>query len=411
MLSINAERFEESFETYSEIGETDAGGLNRVALTDADRRVRDQFVSDLESLDVDVWIDEIGNIFARREGAVSGAPPILIGSHLDSQPMGGRYDGQLGVLCALETIRILDDEGITTDRPIEIVNWTDEEGARFNMAPLGSGTFTGEFDLENALAASDADGTTVKDALTTIGYDGDTPCEPHELAAYLELHIEQGRVLERNGTPIGNVRGVTGLDWFDVHINGVADHAGTTPMSQRQDPVVTASTVIQQLKSLCAYFDEDIVVTVGDVDVSPGSINVIPDECSFTIDIRCYDDKMRAEAIEWIEAELRAVAAREQTEHELQSLNSVDHTEFAPYIRQTITETVDDLGIGETSLVSRAFHDAMYLSKVTDVGMIFVPSVDGKSHTEEEYTHWEDVLAGASVYTNTAYRLAQIDDE
>lgn len=410
MLSIDTERFEKSFETYSKIGRTDAGGLNRVALTKTDKQARDQFVSDVKTLDIDVRIDEIGNIFARREGTVSGAAPILIGSHLDSQPMGGRYDGQLGVLCALETIRILEEEGITTDRPVEIVNWTDEEGARFNMAPLGSGTFTGEFESETALAATDADGTTVEEALTTIGYHGDVPCEPHELAAYLELHIEQGRVLEQSGAPIGNVQGVVGLDWFDVRIDGVADHAGTTPMSQRQDPVVTASTVIKQLRSLPAYFDDYIVFTVGDVNVSPGSINVIPDECSFTIDVRCYDDKVRAEAIERIKTELRAIAAREQTEYKLTSLNHVNHTEFSSHIRQTITDTVNDLGIGETQLVSRAFHDAMYLSNVTDVGLIFVPSVDGKSHTETEYTAWEDVLAGASVYANAVYRLSQMNE-
>lgn len=226
MLEINSKRFRETFERYSKIGETANDGLHRLALSTTDGEVRDEFVSDLEALGLSVRIDEVGNIFGRLPGADQAAAPILIGSHLDSQPKGGRYDGQLGVLTALETIRAFDDSDIETQRPVEIVNWTNEEGSRFKPALMGSGAWVGIHDVNKILSTTDEQGTTVEDALKGIGYDGTTPCDPNEIPhAYLELHVEQGPVLEEHGREIGIVEGILGMTWLEATIYGEADHA------------------------------------------------------------------------------------------------------------------------------------------------------------------------------------------
>lgn len=408
-LNIDTSRFRDSFETYSGIGETDNGGLDRVALTEADRTARDKFVGDLNSLGLDVRIDRLGNIFGRRAGKNEDAAPVLIGSHLDSQPKGGRYDGQLGVLCALEAVRLLEEKQVETDRPIEIVNWTDEEGMRFNLAPLGSGTFVGKFGTEQALQATDDTGMSVKEALESIDYAGETPCEPYPIDSYLELHIEQGKRLERHENQIGVVSGVVGIEWLEVEIEGLANHAGTTPMSERRDALATTGTIIHRLRSLGTYFRDNIVMTVGDLEVKPGSINVIPGECVFTIDVRCYDARAKEEAIDRIKQELEAATKREATTYKVHQLMSTDPTEFEPRIQEVVREATDCVDANEQSIISRATHDAMYLNDITDAGLIFVPSVEGKSHTEEEYTEWEDVVKGANVYVNTVHDLANME--
>ncbi len=405
-LRIDESRFRETFDTYSQIGSTENGGLNRLTLTESDKQVRDQFVSDLEALDLDVWVDELGNIFGRREGERDDRDPVQIGSHLDSQPYGGRYDGQLGVLCALETFRVLDDEGIATDHPVEIVNWTNEEGSRFNLAPTGSATFVGEFGVDETLADEDSDGVTVGEALEEIGYDGDEPCTPHPIDSHLELHIEQGPILEESGDDVGVVRGVVGMQWLRVTISGEADHAGTTPMHDRQDALATATTAIDRLRTLASYLADDAVLTIGELDVEPSSINIIPESVTFTIDLRCYDDDVRAEAVERIERELSAATAREGTSFELEEIMSVDHTEFSSRVQDAIVDAADTVGADRQSMVSGAGHDAMYVSEITDTAMIFVPSVDGKSHREDEFTEWDDVVTGANVFLNATYNLA-----
>ncbi|MFC7044684.1 Zn-dependent hydrolase [Halobacteriaceae archaeon GCM10025711] len=250
MLAIDADRLRTTFEEYAAIGATDRGGLHRLALSDADREVRDRFVADLESLGLTVRVDELGNTFARRSGAGPDADPVLVGSHLDSQPSGGRFDGQLGVLVALETLRALDDAGVETDRPVEIVNWTNEEGSRFKPALMGSGAWVGEHDLADVLATEDRDGNTVADELARIGYDGDEPCEPRDVHAYLELHVEQGPVLDDHGTSVGVVDGVFGMAWLEATIFGEADHAGPTPMHARRDAMVAAANAVEKISAL-----------------------------------------------------------------------------------------------------------------------------------------------------------------
>jgi len=408
-LWVNQSRLRDSFDRYSGIGATDGGGLDRVALSEADKRARDRFVSELHGLDLDVWIDEVGNVFGRRPGRDETLAPVLLGSHLDSQPNGGRYDGQLGVLCALETFHLLADDGVVTDRPIEIVNWTNEEGTRFNLAPLGSGTFSGEFGVSEALSTTDRDGVSVREALSEIGYDGDVPCEPYPIHSYLELHIEQSTVLERNNDQIGVVEGVVGIEWLRVTIQGTADHAGTTPMHARQDAAATAVGVIDNLRSVPGYLNDDVVLTVGEIDVRPGSINVIPREVTFTVDIRCYDDETRSEAVEHVRNELAAATERHGTTFETESLLRIDHTELSPLVRAAILDASRLVEADSRPIISRATHDAMYLTAVCDAGLVFVPSVDGQSHSEAEYTEWDNVVTGANAYANAALSLATTD--
>lgn len=408
MVSIDEDRFRDTFETYSEIGRTENDGLHRLTLSEADKQVRDQFVEDLEKLDLDIRIDEVGNIFGRREGTDPDAEPVLIGSHLDSQPYGGRFDGQLGVLSALETLRAFEDEGVEHRRPVEIVNWTNEEGSRFKPALMGSGTFVGEFDVDETLSQTDSDGTSVKEALEEIGYRGDAPCEPREpIHSYLELHIEQGPILEEKDRSVAVVEGIYGMAWLEATITGESDHAGPSPMHSRSDALVAATDVVQGIRRLSNRLSDDVVTTVGELDVSPGSINVIPSEVTFTVDVRSYNDEVVAELVDRVDTELAAACEREGTEYELEKLWHIPHTEFAQSIREAGVEAAETMDISYQTMVGGAGHDANYLADITDAGMLFVPSVDGKTHNEAEYTEWPDAVDGAKAFAEATRRLAE----
>lgn len=406
MVTIDTARFRDTFEAYSEIGRTENDGLHRLTLSDADGRVRDRFVDDLDELGLDVRIDEIGNVFGRRAGTDPDAAPVLIGSHLDSQPYGGRFDGQLGVLTALETLRAFDDAGVDHRRPIEIVDWTNEEGSRFKPALMGSGTFVDEFSVDETLARTDSAGTTVEEALEEIGYRGDAPCGPREpIHSYLELHVEQGPVLEENDQSVAVVDGIYGMAWLEATIEGTADHAGPSPMHSRRDALVAATDVVQAVRRLSNRFD-DAVTTVGELDVEPGSINVIPSEATFTVDVRSYDDAVVAELADRVESELAAACDREGVQYELDELWRIPHTEFAESVRSAALAAADETGVSHRSMVGGAGHDANYLTDVTDAGMLFVPSVDGRTHNEAEFTEWADAVAGAKTFAEATRRLA-----
>jgi N-carbamoyl-L-amino-acid hydrolase len=406
MLTLDRDRFRETFERYAAVGATEAGGLHRLALSDADREIRDLFVSDLRALDLDVWVDRVGNIFGRREGTDPDADPVLLGSHLDSQPYGGRYDGQLGVLAALETLRTLDDEGIETERPIVIVDWTNEEGSRFPHAMLGSGVFTGETGLETALDMTDREGNRLGDELERIGYDGDAPVGNFDVDSHLELHVEQGPTLDEHGTQVGVVDGVFGMAWLRATVHGETDHAGPSPMHTREDAMAAAADAVSELNDLPNRLSPDAIATVGEFRVEPDSINVIPDLAEFTIDVRSYDDDVVAEAVERAEAELRAACDRHGTTYDLEEVWRIPHTEFSPEVRETVERAAESADVAYEHIVSGAGHDAKYVNDIAPTGMIFVPSVDGKTHNEAEYTEWADCLAGAGVYANAALELA-----
>lgn len=406
-IDIDAERFRETFETYSDIGATEDGGLHRLTLSDEDREARDLLMEHMEALDLDIRVDELGNMYGRREGTDPDAEPVLIGSHLDSQPYGGRYDGQLGVLTALETLRAFEDAGVETERPVELVNWTNEEGSRFEQAMLGSGVAAGEVDLDHALSLEDDAGRTVEEELARIGYDGDHPARVEEAAAYLELHVEQGPKLEDEGLSVGVVDGVFGLNWMEATIEGQANHAGPTAMHDRQDALVAATNAAAEIHDLPNRLSEDAVATVGRMDVTPNSINVIPSEVTFTVDVRSYEDEVVSTAHEDVEFEVATACEREGVDYEFEQLWSIDPLEFSPVVRDAVAAGAESAGISYRHMISGAGHDANYMAQVTESGMLFVPSVDGITHAEAEFTEWDDCVNGATAYANATLELAR----
>ena len=408
-LSIDEDRMRETFEKYSAIGATENGGLHRLTLSDADVEAREEFISDVEALGLDVEIDEVGNIFGYREGATDEAA-VMIGSHLDSQPMGGRYDGQLGVLTALETLRTLDDADLVTDRPLIIVDWTNEEGARYKPAMLGSGVYAGEIDLNRALSAEDDDGITLGSELERTGYDGSSSPDPDDVHAFLELHVEQGPQLVGTDDTVGIVEGVLGMAWLEVTVEGQSDHAGPSPVHDRKDPMMAAAAAMDRIGTMPNRLSADARTTIGRVSSEPDSVNVIPSMVTFTVDIRSFEDATIDRGIELIESELETACKRHGTTYDIDQLWRISNVEFSETVQTAIAHAVDDTGIPGRPILSGAGHDACYVNSVIDTGMMFVPSVGGISHSEDEFTEWEDCLAGAEVYANAVDELASLDD-
>ncbi|MBV0902778.1 Zn-dependent hydrolase [Haloarcula salina] len=396
-VSIDSERFSRRFEAFSEIGATENGGVNRPSLSDANLEARDTLVEWLSEAGLDVRFDEMGNIFGRREGRDDDADPVLFGSHIDSQYNGGKYDGVVGVLGALECIEALNDAGETTRRPLEVVAWSNEEGVRFQPDMLGSGVYCDVFDLDYAYAREDKDGKRFGEELERIGYKGDGPCEAADLHCYFELHVEQGPFLEQQGLPVAAVEGVFGFSWLNVTFEGQANHAGPTPMDMRHDAFVATADVTRAVRRITATEGTDLVGTVGSVDVWPNAINVIPERVEFTLDFRSYDDAAVDAAVERIEREIAHAAEREGLDYEVEQIMRVDADPFDRDCIDTVVDAAETVGCEYTRLVSGAGHDANYLNKITPTSMIFVPSVDGISHRESEFTEWDDVVTGAEV--------------
>ena len=406
-LELNEERFVSTMKEQAEIGATDGGGLHRLALSDDDKRIRDWFLEQIENAGLDVRIDEFGNTFGRREGEESGEP-VLVGSHLDSQPYGGIYDGALGVIAALELIRELNDRDITTTRPIEIVNWTNEEGSRFQPAMQGSGVWAGAHDIETEYAKTDTDGNTLESELERIGYKGDHPAEPAaDYDSYLELHVEQGPYLEENDKSVGIVTGIVGFKWGAITYHGEADHSGPTPMHHRSDALVPAADVITQIRRLPGTLGERTVGTVGYVDVQPNSINIIPEEVTFTWGVRDPTSEVLEEAYEHVLAEAEAAAEREGVEWEHEDRMNVDPVYFADRCVDAVEDATVDLGYDAMRIFSGAGHDATHADSVCDTAMVFAVSENGKSHNESEYTSWEDCYKAANTLASAAFDLAQ----
>ena len=402
---IEGERLRERFDAFNEIGATDAGGVNRPSLSDANREARDRLVEWFEDAGLEVRIDEVGNIFGRREGRDPDTDVVLVGSHVDSQYNGGRYDGVVGVLGALEVAEALNDAGVETERPLEVVAWSNEEGVRFQPDMLGSGVYAGVFDSEFAYGLEDKEGTTFGEELERIGYKGDAPAGPDDLHCYFELHVEQGPVLEDRGLDVGVVEGVFGFAWLEVTFEGQADHAGPTPMHTRRDAYVGAADVAKAVRELTATGGDDLVGTVGSVDVWPNSINVIPERVTFTVDVRSYDNDTIDAAVDRVRREVEHAAEREGVEYDLEELMRIDAAPFDDDCIETVAMAADEVGCSYTRLVSGAGHDASYLNQLAPTAMIFVPSVDGVSHRESEYTEWDDVVAGTEVLCRTVERM------
>jgi len=405
-MRINRERLQDSMERLGRIGATPRGGLTRLALTDEDRRGRDLLVEWMRGAGLAVSVDQMGNILGLRPGA-DALPPVLMGSHADSVPTGGTYDGQLGVLCALEAIRSLNDARTETRHPVGMVIFTNEEGARFQPAMIGSGVMAGKIPLEDAYNARDRDGIRLGDELERIGYLGGEPCVPRPMRAYLELHIEQGPILEEQGLPVGVVEGIVAIAWSRLTLHGVQDHAGPTPMRIRHDALVAAAEVVRGVREISRQVGGDMVSTVGRLDVVPNIPNAIPGRVVMSIDLRDPDDTRITRALGALDRVVRDAARREGVQYELEHYWRVPRTDFHPDVIDAVERAVRALGCGHRRILSGAGHDAQYMAAIAPTGMVFVPSKAGRSHCEEEFTALDDIEHGANTLLLAATDLAR----
>lgn len=394
---IDGKRLWASLMSFAEIGATPKGGVRRLTLTDTDRRARDRFRSECEALGLTVRVDAIGNMFARRPGRDPERAPVLMGSHLDSQPSGGKFDGALGVLAGLEVMRTLHELGIATDAPIELINWTDEEGSRFGHSLMGSGVWAGVFTQDYAYELKDTEGTTVGTALDQIGYRGPETAAPFRADAYFELHIEQGPILEREEKRIGIVTGAQAQVWYDAVVVGQDSHAGTTPPSTRKDALVGAARIIDLVDRMMRARGEDGRGTVGQLLVLPNSRNVVPGEVRFSVEFRHPDDA----EIDRLDAEFQpaaqAVAEACGVRLELKTLFRIPAQPFDAGCVDLVRQGAARLGYPAREIVSGAGHDAVYVARHVPTAMIFTPCKDGLSHNEAESIQPEEAEAGCQV--------------
>ncbi|MEI6735100.1 MAG: Zn-dependent hydrolase [Comamonadaceae bacterium] len=396
-LRINGQRLWDSLMELAKIGATPKGGVCRLTLTDLDRQGRDQVTRWGREAGLEVTIDKIGNGFMRRPGRNNALPPIVAGSHIDTQPTGGKFDGNYGVLSALEVVRTLNDHKIETEAPIEVAFWTNEEGSRFVPVMMGSGVFAKVFTLEHAYAATDTEGKTVKDELTRIGYVG--PQEPgdHPIGTYFEAHIEQGPVLEDADVTIGVVQGVLGIRWFDCTVTGMEAHAGPTPMALRKDAMQVAARIMQEVVACALRHQPHGRGTVGMVQVHPNSRNVIPGRVKFSIDLRNATDTQVDTMADEVKAYAAKVARESGLEVKIEMVSSYPAQAFHDECKAAVARAAQKLGYSNMPAVSGAGHDAVYMARLAPSGMIFIPCKDGISHNEIESATPEHITAGANV--------------
>jgi len=404
-VRVDGARLQQTLGDLARIGATPGGGVTRLALSDEDRAARDHLADLMREAGLTVRGDDFGNMTGRRAGT-SDLPPIQLASHLDTVRSGGRFDGALGVVAALEVMRTLDDARIETRRPLEVVNWTNEEGVRFEPAMMGSGAATGRFERDWVDARTDRDGFAFGAELERIGYRGTARDRPAKAGAYLELHIEQGPTLDDAELPVGIVEGIVGITWLDVVVEGRADHAGPSPMGTRRDALVAATALISKVQRIALAMGEPAVGTVGRLSVEPNSINTIPGKVTLSADFR----NRTGDGLDQMVAELNETAALIRSEGEIGvSLDRFWTSEPTPFASNVVAEVagaVADLGLPERRLWSGAGHDAKYAADVSPAGMIFVRSRGGISHNEQEWSDPRDVEAGANVLLLATLRLA-----
>jgi N-carbamoyl-L-amino-acid hydrolase len=405
-VTINSARLAATIEEISSIGAIPGGGCCRLALTDEDRQARDLFVAWCKAADAEVTIDCFGNIFAFRRGRSRTRKVVLTGSHLDTQPHGGRLDGVYGVLAGLEVIRTLNDHGIETEFDIAVANWTNEEGVRFAPGLTGSSGFSGSIPRGQIMSLKSAEGPTFEEELTRIGYDG-VPTPDLDIKAYIEAHIEQGPVLESKGATIGIVQGIQEVRWFEVTVVGSDRHAGTTPMHLRQDSFMATTSLVSAMRDICAKLDDDIRFTVGRVDVSPGSPNTVPGISTFTIDLRHPDSRLLDEVVERFYQLTPTLDYRERVKTTITSTMLVPAVSFDETCIATVDAAARKAGFVAMTIVSGAMHDASRMASIAPTSMIFVPSRDGISHHESEWTDPVHLAAGCQVLLETLLALAR----
>jgi len=394
---VDSQRLWQSLMELARLGATAKGGVCRLALTDLDRQARDLFVQWCEAAGCSVSIDAVGNIFARRPGRNPALAPVMTGSHIDTQPTGGKFDGCFGVMAGLEVIRTLNDLGVETEAPLEVVVWTNEEGSRFAPCMMGSGVFAGKFTLEETLAKTDAQGVSVGEALNAIGYAGPRAVLGHPVGAYFEAHIEQGPILEDQAKTIGVVLGALGQKWFDLTLRGVEAHAGPTPMHLRKDALVGAAAVVEAVNRTAHSHQPHACGTVGCLQAYPGSRNVIPGEVRMTLDFRHLEaDRLQAMIAE-VQAVIEATCAKHGLSFELTPTADFPALYFDKTCVEAVRSAAGALGLSHMDIVSGAGHDAIFLAELGPAGMIFVPCENGISHNEIENATPEDLGAGCAV--------------
>ena len=404
-LKVNGERLWSTLMEMAKIGPGERGGSRRLALTDADIEGRNLFRKWAAEAGCKFRLDTMGNLFARRKGKNPNASPVLSGSHLDTQPSGGKFDGILGVLGALEVVRSLNDHSIETDSPVEIVVWTNEEGARFSPAMMGSGVFAGIFEQADIYSHQDPEGITVEDELRRTKQLGETPCEIFPISAYYELHIEQGPILETENTCIGVVTGGQGSYWTHITLKGQGSHAGTTPMTMRRDPMMGAARIIGGMREI-VHKHTGAVGTVGRLETTPASINSIPGQVFFTVDTRHPDEKILANINLDLKKLVNSICSEEGLENDFTNIWKAPTIKFNKECISNVRNASGALGYSHRDIVSGAGHDACQISRVSPTGMIFIPCESGLSHDEAENIKLEQAAAGTDVLLNAVLTSA-----
>ncbi|PEJ27326.1 Zn-dependent hydrolase [Peribacillus butanolivorans] len=402
-LLINGERLRKTLEKFADFGRTVNNGVTRLSLTEEDRLVRDYFCSCCEELGMTIKVDDLGNIYATLPG-IEDKPPIVMGSHMDTVKKGGRFDGILGVVAGLEVVRTLVENNIKPKIPVMIVNFTNEEGARFEPSMMSSGILSGKFEKTIMLQKTDSEGTTFEEALNASGYAGEVESRLKEATAFLELHIEQGPILERESLTIGVVECVLGMVCYEIEVTGESDHAGTTPMNMRKDAFFTTNSLITEARQKLGMLDDDLVFTMGRVNVFPNIHTVIPNKVIFSLEARHKDPKTIRQVEEIIEG-LTTPGSKDGCEIQVTKLWDRDTVWFDKSICDLLEQSTNSLGLSYKRMVSGAGHDAQFIASYIPTAMVFVPSINGKSHCEEELTTWEDCEKGVNVILETVLAI------
>jgi len=407
-LQIDSARLWDAIHETAKFGATPKGGVRRLTLSAEDKQVRDWFRKACEEAGLEVHVDALGSMFGLRRGRDMSKPPIGLGSHLDTQPTGGKFDGVLGTLAALEVVRTLNDAGIETETPLCVCNWTNEEGSRFAPAMMASAAYVGDFTTDDILSRKDTGGVTVAEALDTIGYRGQAPVGTQRLGCFVELHIEQGPILEAEGKTIGVVDSGQGVLWYDGRITGFESHAGSTPMPLRRDALATLSEIVLAMEGIAKKHGPNAVGTVGEAVIAKPSRNVIPGEIAFTVDCRSADAAIMDALDKDLRARVTEIAARRKVEVTLDLVWRKAPTHFNPKLIEAVENATKMLGYSQRRITSGAGHDACNLNTKIPAAMVFVPCKDGVSHNELEDATQSDCAAGANVLMHTVLALAGV---
>lgn len=406
-LHINSKRLQTWLADFATIGGTPNGGVHRLTLTDLDKQARDLFVSLAKKAGCSIKIDAMGNIFARRPGEDNLLSPVLIGSHIDSQPLGGKYDGIYGVLAALEVVYSLNDHNIKTDRPIDVVSWTNEEGSRFAPAMIGSAVFSGLTTLQDGWSCIDSEGNTIKQELERIGYAGKDNFSNYKIHASLELHIEQGPILENHNELIGIVTGALGQKWYDIEFTGMASHAGTTPMEVRQDALLGLAEAVLEVNTIGKNEKPEGRATVGMVKITPNSRNVISDKAWFSVEFRHPSEKGLQRMDQQLSEKVHQIAEKLNLTYSIRPILSFPPLPFDDNCIEVVRRVAQNLNYPHRTMVSGAGHDSCNISKIAPTSMIFIPCIKGISHNEKEEIKPEWMSAGANVLLNAVKHLSK----